>query len=1306
MSWKKEKIKEGMKYGLIITTALAVLFFTSLMAWAGAPPPQERFESFQMEEKPVFLRLNVDTFDPIREESGIPRALKLQHSNGYYIVQFKGPVYGETRSTFEDLVDQVIGYIPDYAFLVKMSDATKAQVEELPDVRWIGLYQPAYKIQPGLLEKEGEVELNILVFNDKHKNLQNVRNELVVLGGSITYDGEDNHIIRARIDASQISRIAYIHEVQWMDEYKPPVPLMNLIRDFTGADTVHIDGFNGSGIVGEVKDSGFDMSHPDFAGQIIGTDGFIIDDDHGTCTFGIVFSSGANNPLAKGMLPGGKGVFADWGVSRSTSINNLVSNWNGTFQSNSWIENILDSTYTSISQEDDLLVATNDVVMVYGAGNSNFGVYSESCSQDSVAKNVICAGALWHSDNTDRSDDQWVDLGFGITPSQGPASDGRVKPDLSGPFDFIYTTDSVDGDGMDGYTAGNYFDDMGGTSGATPVVAGAVGLVYQMYRDNHFDNNPSGLMPHASTVKAILIADAYQYEFSQANRFQQGWGGVDVGSVHAIGENHFIIDEEEPLETSESILYTIKPTGTGPLKISLVWTDVPGTTSSTQHLVNDLNLKVTDPNGFIYWGNYNLDTSKWSSTGGSSDVLNNVENVFIETPTPGTWSIEVIGENVPMDGHSSTIEIDQAFALVAANVMEKLRVDIKSPESGDPIHDVINITGKSVGDITRVDVKIDSDPWKLATGTFNWYYEWDTRTFSDGNHTIYARAFNGTSYSEIESVTVLVDNTPPSTSHLIGEPKFFNASILYVCNATQFTLTASDGTGCGLNATLYNISLEGIEVKDSTAGNSFSLSWGEGNYTIHYRSDDVLGNMEVTKSVDVYLDSSPPTTEMDIGTPKYATNSSDLWNVSSNTIFTLEPSDGESGLNYTWYTIDSVFFTGLDFNLEGYDDGPHTITWGSQDNVENNENLNLITIILDNSPPETELTIEGLKYRATENDFWNVTTNTTFMLTPFDGSSGLRLTYFTIDGVYFEDYNFTLEGYQDGLHIISWGSEDNLGNMEGDNTVSVHLDTTAPLTNMTISKPKYRSSPTDIWCVTKASLFSLMPTDDHAQVRAVWYTINGTYFESSWFTLKNHSDGIFSITWGSVDNLGHNETGNTIIVNLDSQPPDVDMMIGEPKYRKGPNDCLNVTSTTLFSLIAYDSNVGINTTWYTINTAYHEGTYFNLSGYEEGYCFISWGSVDHLGNKEPNRTVSVYLNTIPPSTKLEIEGIKYRASGNDCWNVSIMTEFILSPSETRSGINATWFVVDGEYLAGNYFKFADYSEGLHLIWGRTRQQTP
>jgi 5'(3')-deoxyribonucleotidase len=635
----------------LITFLCCFLLILTSIAYLGIANSED--SSTEYDNLKLIIDLKAARFDPLLEAPDIPIALTYSDENNYYLVQCRGVIQPGWVEEIQDIGAVILGYVPEYTYILYMGHDAKKSIEKLPFIRWVGAYHPAYKIEESLLSKQGTVKLNVMVFdsNDDLENFKLVEEKIIGFGGKIIREEMDVNTIVAEIDAVKIGDIAFIPEVEWIDEYFEPEALMDNIRVFTGADNpLHEHGFNGTGIVGEVKDNGIDQDHVEFEGNLIGTDGNIDESSHGSSTFGIVFAKGVNE-RAEGMLPGAKGVFASWGVGRKQSIANLVNNWDGVFQSNSWSSGSMDGSYGSNSRQNDDAIFEYDVSMLYATGN---GGADESISQEAASKNVISVGATNHYNNQDRTDDRHN----GNQGNKGPTADGRFKPDVVGPYDSIYTTSS-----SNRYTSG-----FGGTSGATPVVAGGVGLIYEMYRENHFKNNPSGKLPHAASVKALLIADAYQYEFTQADRYAQGWGLVDVGNVFDIGKNHLIDDDNNALRTGDSQTYTIAPTTATPLKITLVWTDVPGTTSTSKHLINDLNLKVTDPDGKIYYGNNGLETAKWSASGGGFDDLNNVENVFIENPASGEWIIDVIGENIPMDGYPITREADQSYALVASGV--------------------------------------------------------------------------------------------------------------------------------------------------------------------------------------------------------------------------------------------------------------------------------------------------------------------------------------------------------------------------------------------------------------------------------------------------------------------------------------------------------------------------------------------------------------------------------------------------------------------------------------------------------------
>ena len=113
------------------------------------------------------------------------------------------------------------------------------------------------------------------------------------------------------------------------------------------------------------------------------------------------------------------------------------------------------------------------------------------------------------------------------------------------------------------------------------------------------------------------------------------------------------------------------PAAQDALKVTMVYADRAGNPASTPHRVNDVTLKVTAPDGTtVFWGNSGLSSGIWSTSGGSADTINTVENVFVQNPAAGIWTIEVEAVEVNMDVHIETLEDDQDYALVVYGVTE------------------------------------------------------------------------------------------------------------------------------------------------------------------------------------------------------------------------------------------------------------------------------------------------------------------------------------------------------------------------------------------------------------------------------------------------------------------------------------------------------------------------------------------------------------------------------------------------------------------------------------------------------------
>jgi uncharacterized repeat protein (TIGR02543 family) len=127
-----------------------------------------------------------------------------------------------------------------------------------------------------------------------------------------------------------------------------------------------------------------------------------------------------------------------------------------------------------------------------------------------------------------------------------------------------------------------------------------------------------------------------------------------------------LIDESAVIAPLQTHTYNVDVDGAQPLKATLVYADPPGVPGAGVHRINDLSLKVTSPGSTVYWGNNGLNTGVWSTSGGSSNTIDTVENVYIQNPASGTWVIQVLADEVVEDGHVETGAIDADYALVVS----------------------------------------------------------------------------------------------------------------------------------------------------------------------------------------------------------------------------------------------------------------------------------------------------------------------------------------------------------------------------------------------------------------------------------------------------------------------------------------------------------------------------------------------------------------------------------------------------------------------------------------------------------------
>ncbi len=234
------------------------------------------------------ILLQADTIDTSRQPSldqvGIQSGLSVMGlgsgDDAYYLVQFRGPIQEDWRAAVIEVGGTLFGFVPEHALIVKMDLATAEKTATLPNVQWIGLYQPRYKVAPRLAAEAHAASQPIAVTMTTFEPsaVQHVVSVIRELGGR-TVDwrsGPRWGVIRAEVDPTTLDDIAGLVDVSWIEPFVAPQIANNAARhpEAMNVDVVHqTHGLTGAGQIIAQADTGLDLGaqatiHPDFAGSI------------------------------------------------------------------------------------------------------------------------------------------------------------------------------------------------------------------------------------------------------------------------------------------------------------------------------------------------------------------------------------------------------------------------------------------------------------------------------------------------------------------------------------------------------------------------------------------------------------------------------------------------------------------------------------------------------------------------------------------------------------------------------------------------------------------------------------------------------------------------------------------------------------------------------------------------------------------------------------------------------------------------------------------------------------------------------
>jgi len=358
--------------------------------------------------------------------------------------------------------------------------------------------------------------------------------------------------------------------------------------------------------------------------------------------------------------------------------------------------------------------------------------------------------------------------------------------------------------------------------------------------------------------------------------------------------------------------------------------------------------------------------------------------------------------------------------------------------------------------------------------------------------------------------------------------------------------------------------------------------------------------------------------------------------------------DALSGVALTQYAQDgggwNTYSTAVSI---GGDDGSHAVTYRSTDESGNVEATKTGYVNIDTVAPSLEV--------STPPSGWQTTAPVTVGASAEDTRSGLAgIRYSTNGAATTATYTAPVEVSTQGTTTLGYAAIDNATNQSATQTVSVKLDTEAPVTTAT----GLETSPGDTWQTSDTWPFSLSATDTGSGVVATTYTVDAQPGELYTGPVLVTGEGTHTITYASEDVVGHVETTHTGYINIDSVAPTTTI--------SGVTDSVWTSSTAEASFSATDAVSGVEGTRYSVNGA-AATTYTAAFSLAEGTSTIGYCSVDVAGNVEDTHTVTALIDRTPPSS----------VATGPTGVAGVPATVTISATDALSGVAHTYYTLDG-----------------------------
>jgi hypothetical protein len=316
--------------------------------------------------------------------------------------------------------------------------------------------------------------------------------------------------------------------------------------------------------------------------------------------------------------------------------------------------------------------------------------------------------------------------------------------------------------------------------------------------------------------------------------------------------------------------------------------------------------------------------------------------VFLTADGAASWSDDLPFGSFPGDGaYTLSARATDRAGNEEATSTATFVVDTTAPTSNAVLSGTVNLDwwrnptvtitatdGTGNAGVQKIEYRLDGGPFQTYAAPFV--------VTGDGVRTLEYRATDNLGHVEAtRSLTFKVDGNAPTTTASVS-PAAQNG----FHRSAMVTLTGNDGAGSGVVGIQYTV--DGSGTRSYTGPFAVPSS---GSHTITFRSADLTGLLETTKTITFSVDAVAPVT-----TAVLSPGPTNGFYRGPTTV-ALNASDALSGVDSVEYLLDSGSWTTYTGPFVVTGDGAHTVQFHATDKAGNVEAMKTKTFTIDTTAP-------------------------------------------------------------------------------------------------------------------------------------------------------------------------------------------------------------------------------------------------------------------------------------------------------------------------------------------------------------------